>query len=641
VNWLLETLISNALVATLLAIVALLVGLVCRRPAILHALWLLVLLKLVTPPLIPVRVAWPQPQPAAQAQTQPEKPRPIAQVDEGEPLAGFGPEAVPGLLNEDIFAIEGFVPKDVACAVPLNQEPRVDAASGAIDAFPWLALALGVWAIGSAGWFFLAGTRLRLFSRGLRLSREAPEALRERVDHLAKLVGLRSRVEVRVIPGRLSPMVWGFASATLLVPEELESCVGQAGLDTLLLHELAHLRRGDHRVRWLEFIVLMLYWWHPVAWLARRELREAEEQLCDAWVVQTMPGCGKTFATALLDAVDFLSTPNDPIPPLASGLGRTADLKRRLTMILRGSTSHMLGRLSALVLLLVAVCVLPLMPGLSNAQPPAEKPAKEGRFGGDAFENKWVFRFGEGDELKKLQEDLEKQRKQIEETMRKLEAARRDLKKDKDAEKGEKKRDKGEKKDVFIERVGPGNVIMLRIEGTGVKPEEMKGVIEKLEKELSNKDRKVTIIRVPGVGGFGGFGGAGGAGGGAGGAGGAGGGWGGWGGWGGGEGPRFVPPAMPPMAPMPPGGKMEELEKKLERLMKEIESLRKEMRPGRGDAPLRGRPAEGGRGGEGGGAGGRGGDGGGPGGGRGGDGGAGGEPGKPGQPGRPGGNEEF
>ena len=44
--------LSNAVVAVLLAVPAALAGRYCRRPALVHALWLLVLLKLVTPPLL-------------------------------------------------------------------------------------------------------------------------------------------------------------------------------------------------------------------------------------------------------------------------------------------------------------------------------------------------------------------------------------------------------------------------------------------------------------------------------------------------------------------------------------------------------------------------------------------------------------
>src|SRR5437867_3096103 len=53
--------------ATALALAAAGVALVCRRPALVHALWLLVLLKLLCPPLwpVPISAPAPEPQPAA------------------------------------------------------------------------------------------------------------------------------------------------------------------------------------------------------------------------------------------------------------------------------------------------------------------------------------------------------------------------------------------------------------------------------------------------------------------------------------------------------------------------------------------------------------------------------------------------
>src|SRR4051794_22887480 len=51
--------VSNALLAGLLALVAALVARFARRPALAHGLWLLVLLKLLTPPLLPVPIPLP------------------------------------------------------------------------------------------------------------------------------------------------------------------------------------------------------------------------------------------------------------------------------------------------------------------------------------------------------------------------------------------------------------------------------------------------------------------------------------------------------------------------------------------------------------------------------------------------------
>ena len=52
--------LSNVLVAAMLALVAAGLGRLCRRPALMHALWLLVLIKLITPPLVTLPMPWPE-----------------------------------------------------------------------------------------------------------------------------------------------------------------------------------------------------------------------------------------------------------------------------------------------------------------------------------------------------------------------------------------------------------------------------------------------------------------------------------------------------------------------------------------------------------------------------------------------------
>src|SRR5947209_4622411 len=68
---LLQICLANAVCAALLAVPAVVAGRL-RRPAVAHGLWLLVLIKLVTPPLFPVTLPWlppdaPPPTPAAPA----------------------------------------------------------------------------------------------------------------------------------------------------------------------------------------------------------------------------------------------------------------------------------------------------------------------------------------------------------------------------------------------------------------------------------------------------------------------------------------------------------------------------------------------------------------------------------------------
>ncbi len=51
---LVHAMLSNAVAVAVLVVLVAMIGRACRRPALIHALCLVVMLKLVTPPLVPV-----------------------------------------------------------------------------------------------------------------------------------------------------------------------------------------------------------------------------------------------------------------------------------------------------------------------------------------------------------------------------------------------------------------------------------------------------------------------------------------------------------------------------------------------------------------------------------------------------------
>jgi beta-lactamase regulating signal transducer with metallopeptidase domain len=367
VDDLLSIAVSNAVAAAVLALVACLAGAVNRRPALVHGLWLLVLLKLVTPPLLRIPVAWP-----AASEGVP--------ISEGPPLAmDVAPPRQPAAMPV-LQPIGENEPAGVE-SLPVAEEPDEPPPVAYAPGSPWWPRVLPfVWALGSLAWFVLALGRLYRFRRLLRFARPAPSALQERGRRLAQALGLSRCPCIRLLPGRIAPMLWAIGGPPcLLVPADLLNVLSDEQFDTLLLHELAHLRRRDHWVRALEFVVMGLYWWHPVVWYARRELREAEEQCCDAWVVSTLPGTGRTYASALLDTLDFLSAPQAAVPPLASGLSHIVDLKRRLTMIMRANTPRSLTWPGCLAVVVLGLTCLPMLPSLHGQAPNKEEAEKARR----------------------------------------------------------------------------------------------------------------------------------------------------------------------------------------------------------------------------------------------------------------------
>jgi bla regulator protein blaR1 len=353
--------LSNAISATVLALaVACLGRLLWRRPAVLHCLWVLVLVKLVTPPLYDVPVPWLKTSSLAREFDA----RQHLIVWELDPAATAPPD------SDDIeFGLEAesaMTGDQQPVQPPVAQVP----ASPAID---WLRLACLIWVAGIVTTLIVSIRRIHRFQVLLRAAEPADIDTQEWVDELAANLGLDRSPSVWWVAGKLSPMVWSLNwRPRLILPRELWKALDDHQRATLLIHELAHLRRGDHLIRFLELVVTGLYWWHPVLWWARRALRDVEEQCCDAWVVWALPDAAKSYADTLLETLDFLNPCDLAEPLLASGFGTVQHLRKRLTMIMTGTTPRLVGMWGTLGTLALAVVLLPA--NASLAQKPEDKP---------------------------------------------------------------------------------------------------------------------------------------------------------------------------------------------------------------------------------------------------------------------------
>jgi beta-lactamase regulating signal transducer with metallopeptidase domain len=354
--------LSNAVAATLMALLVMCLSRpLARRPAIVHGLWVLVLLKLVTPPFYEVPIPWPVASVNSVAIS------PESAVDAAEPIAqvvmrGDGPDEPHDLA---LMPVSDDAEWDES---PESSNPAPFAASF-IDYSRWIGV---TWLAGSAVVLLLSIRRIRLFQRLLTEARAASWLEQEWVDESGRRLGLRRTPDLWWVPGRLSPMIWFVGiRPRLILPEELWKRLDARQRSTLLAHELAHVRRGDHYIRLLEFLTTAVFWWHPLVWWMRGPLRDVEEQCCDAWVVWAFPDAARAYAETLLDTLEFLSTSSRPEPLLASGLGKVPHLRRRLTMIMTGTSFRVLGVRGTLGLLALAVVLLPV--GATWAQK-AEEP---------------------------------------------------------------------------------------------------------------------------------------------------------------------------------------------------------------------------------------------------------------------------
>lgn len=337
--------IENATVATLLALAVWLASRSIRRPAVIHALWLIVLLKLITPPLLLV--------PFATLSHGPQFQTSIADSSNGE-NSGFSTTDW-----HDSGKSENLPGPPQAALAPFDVVPGR-------DLFSWANASWGLgllWIVGSIGWFYRRLQEATRFSERIADSWNAPAELQQRAHQIAGRFGLARAPQVRIVPAVISPMLWGVGSNTrLLFPAGLLARLDNKSADTLLAHEIAHYRRGDHFVRLVELLISGLFWWHPVVWWIRRELEATEEKCCDAWVVHQLATSPRCYAEALLATLDFLSSAPAPLPPAATGIGDVPLLRERLTEIMSGPPAPQIPAQGRVALVFTGLCAMLISP---------------------------------------------------------------------------------------------------------------------------------------------------------------------------------------------------------------------------------------------------------------------------------------
>lgn len=192
-----------------------------------------------------------------------------------------------------------------------------------------------------AGWVWLIGLGAMLLYALVSYLR-----LRRRVS-----VSLCVRENIYLCDAISSPFILGVVKPRIYLPSGLDEVQRQ----NVLSHERAHLTRRDHWWKPLGFVLLAVYWFNPVLWLAYTLLCRDIELACDERVIRTMDESAvKTYSTVLLAC----SMPRKAVItcPLAFG---EVGVKERVKNALRyKKPAFWVVAASVAVCIVVAVCFL-------------------------------------------------------------------------------------------------------------------------------------------------------------------------------------------------------------------------------------------------------------------------------------------
>ena len=198
-------------------------------------------------------------------------------------------------------------------------------------ALPYLPV---VWLVGSSATLALLATGLIGVER-LRGSSVSPTdvAIAARCDALAGAVGIARSVGVAVSDRIAGPVLLGIVRPMILLPPSALSGWSPEQIEMALLHELAHLRRGDNLVNLLQRLAEALLFFHPVTWWLSSWARLERESCCDRFVVDRT---GRPHSYAQFLASLVVPGSQQPLPvssidgrPLLTRIRRILDMEDR------------------------------------------------------------------------------------------------------------------------------------------------------------------------------------------------------------------------------------------------------------------------------------------------------------------------
>ena len=160
-------------------------------------------------------------------------------------------------------------------ALTANPLPAAEAAAPAFSPASLIPL---VWGLGIAAMLLYAAVSYFRLSRQVRLSAPAGKRV-YRCDTIS------------------TPFILGIVNPKIYLPSDLDERTAVS----VLAHEQAHLRRGDHLWKPLGYVLLSIYWFNPLCWVAYFLFCRDVEQACDEAVIERMDTQQKKdYSAALL-----------------------------------------------------------------------------------------------------------------------------------------------------------------------------------------------------------------------------------------------------------------------------------------------------------------------------------------------------
>ncbi len=154
---------------------------------------------------------------------------------------------------------------------------------------------------------------------------------------VARKIGLHRNTALASHPQVPIPLTFGTVRPVVMLPKSANQWTMERRR-IVLLHEFAHIRRRDDLARLAARAVALLFWFHPLSWVAFQKFKMEQEKSCDERVIQSgvRPSDYAFHLVELARGVDWGSAfrPMTMAGAATLGMVRKPELEGRLSEIL-------------------------------------------------------------------------------------------------------------------------------------------------------------------------------------------------------------------------------------------------------------------------------------------------------------------
>jgi protein involved in polysaccharide export with SLBB domain/beta-lactamase regulating signal transducer with metallopeptidase domain len=274
--------------------------------------------------------------------------------------------SVASSVIEPVNAVE----QTVVAQSPILPQHRTDPVS-------WRTILLIAWLSGAAAVAFLGLLRWQHLSARIGRTRTLNQGREFAVlRKIQSRSGLSKRIRLASSPSSIEPGVRGIVRPVLFLPAGITERLSDDQLETIIAHELCHIRRRDNLAAVFHVIVQTLFWFHPLVWWIGSRLVDERERACDEEVVR-MGSDPQVYASAILRVCEFYLAA--PLAVVSRVTG--SNLKTRIEDIMAQRILQQIGpgRKLSLAFAAVAFIATPILFGMTTPKSTAAVASQSSR----------------------------------------------------------------------------------------------------------------------------------------------------------------------------------------------------------------------------------------------------------------------